>query len=339
MMRVRAAQASRFVVAAAICGLLVACSGPGGTTAPVPSTGGSGAPVSSGPATPSSAPTQTPTPSPTPTPTPTPTPQQLPRGGTAIFPKYRLVGYSGYPGAPALGRLGVGDLDDRVEEMESRAKPYARGRTILPTLELITTVVHSSAGKDGTYRTRIDEAVIKSHLEAARRHQGILLLNIQPGRADFIDEVKAYEKWLSQPDVGLALDPEWAVGPDEVPGRVFGSTSGAELDGVATWVSALVAKHRLPEKVVLYHQLHVDIVENEKLLRQHDGVVMIKSVDGIGSPGAKTETYNAVIAGKPSHVHSGFKLFYEEDRAGGNPLMTPQQVMALKPTPEYVLFE
>jgi len=324
-------------VGLACCVALTACTG-SADSAPPASTGAPSA------ATSSTGPTSSMTPTPSPSASsasasPSPKRIELPRGGTTVFPKYRLVGYSGYPGAPALGRLGVGDLDDRVKEMERRAKPYAKGRTVLPTLELITTVVHSSPGKDGMYRTRIDESIIKSHLAAARRHQAILLLNIQPGRADFLDEVKGYEKWLSEPDVGLALDPEWAVGPGEVPGRVFGSTTGKELDSVASWVSALVAKHHLPEKVVVYHQLHVNIVENEKRLTTHTGVVMIKSVDGIGSPGAKVDTWKVVIARKPKFVHPGFKLFYTEDRAGGNALMTPAQVMALKPTPEYILYE
>lgn len=256
-----------------------------------------------------------------------------------MFPKYRLVGYSGYPGAPALGRLGVGNLDDRVTEMEKRAQPYAKGRTIMPILELITTVVHDTPGRDGLYRSRIDDSVIKTHLAAARRHKAMLLLDIQPGRADFLDEVKAQEKWLTEPDVGLALDPEWAIGPDQVPGRVFGRTTGAELDGVSRWVSDLVEKNDLPEKVIVYHQLRVDIVQKESGLKKHAGVVMIKSVDGIGSAGAKKATYQAVIKDRPSFVHPGFKLFYEEDQAGGTALMTPSQVMALKPTPEYILYE
>jgi hypothetical protein len=38
-------------------------------------------------------------------------------------------------------------------------------------------------------------------------------------------------------------------------------------------------------------------------------------------------------------MRPGFKLFYEEDVAAGGPLMTPDEVLALQPTPEYVLYE
>jgi hypothetical protein len=36
--------------------------------------------------------------------------------------------------------------------------------------------------------------------------------------------------------------------------------------------------------------------------------------------------------------HAGFTLFYDEDTRSG-PLMTPAEVLALVPQPEYVLYE
>jgi hypothetical protein len=38
-------------------------------------------------------------------------------------------------------------------------------------------------------------------------------------------------------------------------------------------------------------------------------------------------------------VHAGFKLFFTEDRADGGRLMTPEEVLALRPRPEYVMYE
>ncbi|HIT75072.1 MAG TPA: hypothetical protein IAA98_05755 [Candidatus Avipropionibacterium avicola] len=254
--------------------------------------------------------------------------------------KRRLVGYCGYPGARGQGRLGIGSLDDRVAEIEKRyANSYGKGRPILPTLELIATTVHPVSGRDGTFRTRTDPKIIERHVKAAEHHESYLLLNIQPGRANFLDEVKALEPWLVRPDVGVALDPEWAVKKGQVPGRVFGSTSGKELDGVARWLSDLVAKHHLPQKVMVYHQLHLDIVAKESALREHPGVALIKSVDGIGSRSAKTDTWTKLAKAAPDHVAMGFKLFYDEDTAGGHDLMSPSQVLALRPRPDYVMYE
>jgi hypothetical protein len=67
-------------------------------------------------------------------------------------------------------------------------------------------------------------------------------------------------------------------------------------------------------------------------------VVVIKSVDGIGSRAAKTTTWRTLVKALPDSIHPGFKLFFDEDTRHGS-LMTPAQVLALKPRPEYVLFE
>lgn len=270
---------------------------------------------------------------------PTSSAPELPRGGREFFPRYRLFGYSGYPGAKALGRLGIGDINERMTEMEERGQPYRAGRELMPTMELIATMVHGKPGKDGMYRTRVDDKIIQQWLDVARQHKAILLLNIQPGRAKFIDEVKYYEKWLKEPDVGLALDPEWAVSEGQRPGSVFGHVTGQELNECAEFTSKIVTDNNLPEKVFLYHQLHVQIVTDETALKPHPGLVYIKSIDGIGSEKMKTETYNVIVKRTPEYVHKGFKLFYEEDSKGKWVLMTPEQVMALTPQPEYVLFE
>lgn len=255
-----------------------------------------------------------------------------------MFPRYRLVGYAGLTGSATLGRLGTGDLDQRVRELQRRARPYAQGREVLPVLEVIASIVHAEPGADGRYRSRLRDAQIARYLRAARRHRALLLLNIQPGRARFLDEAKAYARWLSKPDVGLALDPEWAMSPGQKPGHVFGHTTGAEIDAVSAYLAQVVRRRHLPEKVLVYHQLTPRIVRGESRLKQHRGVAVVKSVDGIGVRGSKLATYRRVIRSTPAFVHAGFKLFYDEDRHAG-PLMTPSQVLALHPKPEYVLYE
>lgn len=258
-----------------------------------------------------------------------------------MFPNYRLVGFAGVAGTGAnLGRIGVGALQDRVTEMVEVGTQYAAGRKVLPTLELIATVVQKSPGADGKYRTVASDDKIRRHLAAVRQVKGILLLAIQPGRSDFVTEVRRYETWLKEPDVGVALDPEWRMGPTQIPMKVFGSTTGQELDDTAAYLSTLVAENGLPEKVMLYHMLRTSFVTKPQDLHPHPGVAQVVSVDGIGSPSMKIATWKRVMKVKPAHVHPGFKLFYIEDTAGkGWRLMTPAEVLGLTPTPEYVLYE
>ena len=65
------------------------------------------------------------------------------------------------------------------------------GRPLQPAFELIATVVTAAPGDDGRYRYRQSDTVINRYLEAARRVKALLVLDIQPGRADFMDEVRA----------------------------------------------------------------------------------------------------------------------------------------------------
>ncbi len=297
--------------------------------------------TSAQPSVPSSGRPTSPPSSPSPSPVrTTPARDELPRGGTTLFPRYRLVGYSGGESSPAFGRLGVGNLDRRVAEIDRLGRSYTKGgRQPLPVLELITVVVQSQRGRDGQYRSRIDDAQIGRYLAAARRHRALLLLNIQPGRADFLTEVKRLQRWLAEPDVGIALDPEWAVGAHQVPGRVFGRTSAKELNAVAAYLSAFTRAHGLPEKAMVVHQLAPKIVSRVQDVRAHPGVQVVLSVDGIGSRAAKVSTWRRLVKPLPDAVHPGFKLFFTEDRRSHHHLMTPSQVMALKPTPDYVLYE
>jgi hypothetical protein len=287
-------------------------------------------PTSAGPLTPGTGPPTT----------TTPTLAELPRGGRTVFPRYRLVGFSGGPGTAAFGRLGVGRIDARGREIERLGRRYdGDGREVLPVFELIAVVALDRPGRDGKYRARIDDKVIAKYLAAARRHRALLLLNVQPGRADFLREVKALERWLREPDVGLALDPEWAVGPRQVPGRVFGSATGAELKPVVRWVGEFTRRENLPQKVVVVHRLIPRVVRRPGGIGHHSKVAVVFSADGIGPRTAKVATWKRVVRDLPSSAHPGFKLFYEEDTRGGAKLMTPRQVLRLRPRPEYVLYE
>ncbi len=263
---------------------------------------------------------------------------ELPRGGRELFPAHRLVGFCGTPGAPALGRL-AGNLTAKTKLLVSYADKYARGRKVLPVFELIAVVVQGAPGKDGKWRRRVPDSVVDDYLKATRAAKGILLLNIQPGHSDFMTEVKAFEKYLKQPDVGVALDPEWAMKGKQKPGAVFGQTTGSVINDVAEYLSGLVAAGDLPEKALVFHQVNGHVVKDESVLAAHPGVVLIKSVDGLGPKGSKIKTYNFLVKGMPSMVHAGFKLFFDEDKTNGGKLMTPEDVLGLTPEPEYVMYE
>jgi hypothetical protein len=264
--------------------------------------------------------------------------KELPRGGRLLFPRHRLVGYCGTPGAPALGAL-LGNLDAKAKALEARAAPFADGREILPVFELIAVVVQGYAGADGKYRHRVDDRVVDDYLRAARQSKALLLLNIQPGQSDFLTEVKSFEVYLREPDVGVALDPEWAMKAKQRPGTVWGGTTAAAINDVAAFLSGIVARWDLPEKALVFHEVVREVVKDETSVTPHPGVVIIKSVDGLGPVQAKVATYGNLMERMAVGVHPGFKLFFDEDTRGGSRLMTAKEVLSLSPQPEYVMYE
>ncbi len=263
---------------------------------------------------------------------------ELPRGGTEFFPTYRLVGYCGTPGGPALGPL-LGDLGAKTKKMMKQAEPYAEGRKIMPVFELIAVIVMSTPGQDQKYRRRISTSVVDDYLKAAREAKGILLLNIQPGKADFLGEIQHFEKYLRMPDVGVAIDPEWSVRGKQTPGVYYGQTTGAIINTLAAYLSKLVQENNLPEKALVFHQLNRHVVKDENVIVPPPGVAIIKSVDGLGPKGSKLVTYKDLMKLRTPGVHPGFKLFFDEDTKNGGRLMTAKEVLALQPEPEYVMYE
>ncbi len=157
---------------------------------------------------------------------------------------------------------------------------------------------------------RLTDAQIATYHKAARKHRAVMLLNLQPGRSEFITEAKAFEKWLKEPDVGVALDPEWAMDPGQRPGGEYGYTTGAELDEVSRYLASLVMRYDLPEKIMVYHQVARSVVRKESGLKDHEGVVVVKSVDGLGPPGPKINTYRGSTRPHPSSCTPASSCFH-----------------------------
>jgi hypothetical protein len=263
-----------------------------------------------------------------------PPPPQLPRGGRQVLPRYRVVAYYGAPQDPELGTLGIGTPDQAVRRLVRQARGYqSRGRPVMPVLELIAVVAAHDPGDGGRYSLRQPASVIRRYLAAARRAKALLVLDIQPGRSDFFTEVVRLRRWLRLPDVGLALDPEWRVGPGELPGQVIGHVESREINATTAWLSQLVARNRLPQKLVIVHQFTDDMVD-ETALQPREGEAIVLNADGFGTRPVKVSKYKRFTRQAPG-FEQGFKLFYHEDTG----LMTPRQVLRLKPPPDVVVYE
>jgi hypothetical protein len=260
-----------------------------------------------------------------------PPPPELPRGGRQLFPRYRVVGFYGMQN---LDVLGAGPPDLVARRLLRVARPYARpGRPVMPMFELIATIAHPVPTPSGLYRTHQEDAIVRSFLEAVRRIDGVLVLDVQPGRDDFLSSVRHWEPYLRQPDVGIALDPEFSMGPGQVPGRHLGRTNAAAINRASAYVAGIVRRHRLPQKLFIIHQFHDSMIRDKARIAIRPGLAMTWNADGFGARSAKLDDYRSYT--RDRRFHPGLKLFYENDVD----LMSPREVMKLKPPPRVINYQ
>jgi len=262
-------------------------------------------------------------------------PPQLPRGGRVILPGHRVVAFYGAPQDRELGTLGIGTPDQAGRRLLRTARRYdGLGEPVLPAMELIAVVAAGAPGQDGRYRTRQSDAVIRRYLRAARRIKALLILDIQPGRSDFLIEARKLRRWLREPDVSLALDPEWRVDAPNVPGQVIGSVSAMEVNAVSFWLDRLSRRRNLPQKLLLIHRFTHDMIRDQARLKRRPRIALAINVDGFGGREVKRAKYRD-FASAGDHFYDGFKLFFHEDTN----LLEPRQVARLRPPPHIVVYE
>lgn len=313
----------RSTVLAVLCAsfLLVGCSSGGEAQ----SGDGSGEPAAS----------QSEQPSATPTPE---EPAELIGGGTTMFPDRRFVALYGHQGTPGLGALGEQGPEasvTRVKELAKSYEPYSEEK-VIPAFEIIATTASSEPGPDGNYSTESTVEQLMPYVEAAEKNDVYVVLDLQPGQADFLTQAKQYEELLKRPNVGLALDAEWRLAPGQLPLQQIGSVDAAEINKTSQWLATLTRDNQLPQKSLILHQFSMSMIENRQAINtQHPELAFVLHADGHGTPDLKTGTWNALQEGLPKGIRMAWKNFYDED----TPMYTPQQTYALDPKPWFVSYQ
>jgi hypothetical protein len=265
---------------------------------------------------------------------------QLPGGGQLLFPQHFLVALYGHPGSGALGVLGEQDAEASVERARQHAAPYESlvpDATVVPAFEIIATVASEFAGPDGNYSTETAVEELRPWVEAAGDAGLYVVLDLQPGRTDFVTQAEQYRSLLELPYVGLALDPEWRLGPGQVHLSQIGSVSIDEVNQVVTWLADLTRENALPQKLLVLHQFQVRMIpERERLDTSRDELAVMVHADGQGSQGDKQATWQALRQTDPDAVWWGWKNFYDEDA----PMLSPEETIAqVNPRPQLISYQ
>lgn len=265
-------------------------------------------------------------------------PKTLHDGSREIFDNKRYVALYGAPSGPSLGVLGEqgpAASVERVKKLAAEFQPHSK-ETVTPAFEIITTVASSAPGIDGDYS---DESTIDQVLpliEEAEKNGVYVILDFQPGRSDFLSQIKQYEDLLKRPNVGVGLDPEWRLAPHQVHLEQIGSVDAAEVNQVLDYLAELTQKNELPQKMVVLHQFTLSMITNRDALdTSHPELALTLHADGHGTPELKMSSYETLLQGLSKEIKPSWKNFYDED----TPMLTPAQTYEIEPKPWVVTYQ
>jgi hypothetical protein len=266
--------------------------------------------------------------------------QQVPGGGFFVLPEdqpRRYVAFYGHPETIGLGALGHQGPEETLARMEPLLAEYsADGYQVIPTFEMIASVASASATDDGDYSFEWPISTYDAWVQVAQENGVYIVLDLQPGREDFLTQAKQYEELLKLPFVGLALDPEWRIGPNQVHLVQTGQVTAAEVNTVVDWLADLVRDNGLPQKMLLIQQFQTRMILDRETLKQRPELQMIIQMDGQGPIPTKDDTYRVLTQGtEDAHWRWGWKNFFVMDPETATPAYTIGKV----PVPIFVSYQ
>lgn len=255
--------------------------------------------------------------------------------GGGVLANNLLVTWYGNPHTGAMGVLGQFSGADLAARLQSQADAFApyTDKNVLPAYELIAIVAQEGPGEDGTYCRREYPEVIDEMLAEARAYGFPLILDVQVGHSTVQEELEYLRPWLEQPDVYLALDPEFSMWPGQLPGVEIGHTMASDVNYALGMLEEIISTNGLPPKVLIVHQFTMNMLPDKENIGSSPVVDLALDMDGFGAQWLKMDTWNMVM--QQPLEYAGIKLFYDQDPG----MFTPEEVMQLEPTPSVVIYQ
>jgi hypothetical protein len=264
----------------------------------------------------------------------------LPPPVRPFLDRHRVVAYYGNPLSARMGIVGEYEPAELIRRLRAQAaayQPLSPDRTIVPAIHLIYAVAHEHPGPRGLYLGRMEDELIESWIQLTRDEGILLFLDIQFGRSTIQRELPFVLPFLKHEHVHLALDPEFAWGPDQYPLIDIGGIDAETVNYAQTQLENLVVEYRLGNKILVVHQFVPGMIRNRAAIRSSERVEVVIDADGFGSPRLKIDQWNQLIR-DPGVERAGFKLFYKQDAASGG-LMNEADVMSLVPAPLVIIYQ
>lgn len=251
--------------------------------------------------------------------------------------QYRLVAFYGHPATPELGILGELPREQLVTDLQKTAVTYQQsGWTsyeVKPTIHFISSVANSDAGIDGMYRQQTELAVITEWIHFASLHDLAFIIDIQPGQAELMEEFARIRPLLYSPHVHLAIDPEFIMENNEIPGQTLGHIDANTINQIQAQLNDIALDIGL-NKVLIVHQFEPDMIQNKMQIQDYPYVELLIDADGFGAPTTKLADY-LQYAQEAGWEYGGLKLFRHWDQ----PILTPAEVQILFPLPALIIYQ
>jgi hypothetical protein len=260
----------------------------------------------------------------------------------SILPARRIVAYYGNPLSKRMGVLGEYSKEEMQRRLKDEIAKWEKSdpqHPVQPALHLVAVVAQGTPGPSGKYRMVMPNNTINEVYGWAKEAKAILFIDIQTGLDDIRTLLPRFEWILKNPDVHLAIDPEFnLISSGKRPGSKVGTYDAADINYVSSYLLDIVKKNNLPPKVFIVHRFRRKMVTNAKQIKLHPEVQFVMNMDGWGAPWLKRDSYKDYIVKEPVQF-TGFKLFYHNDTKKGDPLLTPQEVLRLNPNPVYIQYQ
>ncbi len=256
-----------------------------------------------------------------------------------FFSRNHIVAYYGHPRSRIMGIVGRHSIGELGPMLRQTAASYDRingEKGVVPAIYLIY-----GTCQPGGEINRIDKKLLDKYLEYTLLNGMLLYLDHQLGKYSMEEAMNELLPYLKYPNVHLAFDPEWHT---TRPMREIGSVTAAEVNSAQKQMrDYMLANGIKGKRHLVFHQFNNKMLRNkEKVTATFDPVVLVHATSGWGPPFNKMSTHdrNALTVNIPE---KGFKLwFYYSSKKGvhfDNPLMRPEQVLALRPEPGIIIYQ
>ncbi len=260
----------------------------------------------------------------------------------ALLPANRILAFYGNPLSKKMGVLGEYPKDEMLKMLDREVANWTKAdpsHPVVPALHFIVTVAQGAPGKNGLYRLQMRDSMTNEIYGWAKAHHALLFLDVQAGMSTIEAEIPRLKPFLENPDVHLAIDPEFAMQPSGAkPSTRVGTVDAKDVNWAINFLDQIVKEKHLPPKVLIVHRWTRKMVTNAKDIKPVPNVQVVMDMDGWGPPWLKFDSYHDYIKREPVQF-TGFKLFYHNDTKKGNSLLTPAEVLRLNPKPLYIQYQ